>query len=363
MIILGGLMASLLLAGWIVRPFLVPLTWAAILVGVCRPWTGRVTARLGGRRRVAAVITCLTVSAVIILPLTFLVVVLSRESVSAYQHMQELLQSEVYESAIRRRWDALAAWIHQASQGIVDWRGLELRSTLLEAMQHASGFLVSLSSGLMSRFVAGVLQLLLMIATMYFLFVDGPALLARIQAIIPLSPRQQRVLLTQFTEVSTVVITGSFLTAVGQGILGGLGFWVLGLPSPVLWGATMGAASLIPVVGSGLIWFPTAAYLILSGDMVRGLVLLGLGCGVLNLVDNVVRIFILGGRMRMHILLVFLSILGGLQAFGFIGLVLGPLIIVMFQTFFLFYEAELRKPPRRQASGAPERHIPEPAGV
>src|SRR6185295_14630698 len=113
----------------------------------------------------------------------------------------------------------------------------------------------------------------------------------------------------------------------------------------------MAAASMIPVVGSGLIWCPTAAYLLLTGEAAKGVILAGLGVGVIGLVDNAVRIFLMRGRMRMHILLVFLSILGGLRAFGFIGLVLGPMIIVMLQTFFLFYETELRKPADPEPNG------------
>jgi predicted PurR-regulated permease PerM len=351
-IIIAGLLASLALAIWILRPFLVPLTWAAILVGVCMPWKQRLTALLRGRRRLAAVLACLLVSMVLVVPCVFLVIMLARESVNAYQQMQELLLSPQFESTVRGRWDGLVAWLFQVSGGAVDLQDVDLRTGLLEGMQGASGFLVALSSELMSRIFSGVLQLLLMIATMYFLFVHGPQLLPRLQSAIPMSHRQQRVLLRQFAEVSTVVLYGSFLTAVGQGLVGGLTFWALGLPSPLVWGAAMAAASIIPVGGSGLVWFPTAVYLLLSGEWVKGVVLIAIGFGVIGVVDNVVRIFILGGRMRMHILLVFLSIVGGLKAFGLLGLVLGPLTIVTLQTFFVFYETELRYP---------QRHGPHPA--
>ncbi|MGH8248691.1 MAG: AI-2E family transporter, partial [Gammaproteobacteria bacterium] len=128
-----------------------------------------------------------------------------------------------------------------------------------------------------------------------------------------------------------------------QGVMGGLVFLGLGLPVPLFWGAIMGAASFIPFVGAGLIWVPAAVYLLLTGAVTKGVILLLLGVGLISTVDNLVRTLVMQGTMRMHILLLFISLIGGLKTFGLVGVVLGPLIAALFQTCLTIYKMEFRK--------------------
>jgi predicted PurR-regulated permease PerM len=132
-------------------------------------------------------------------------------------------------------------------------------------------------------------------------------------------------------------IYGGILIAIIQGCLGGLSFLVLGLPSPIFWGTAMALLSFIPVGGTALIWAPTAVILLIGGAVLKGLILLGLGVFVISMVDNLLRPFFISAKTNIHPLLLFFSVLGGVQAFGLIGLVAGPLIATLFLTMVEIY--------------------------
>ena len=137
------------------------------------------------------------------------------------------------------------------------------------------------------------------------------------------------------------VIAGLAVAAV-QGLLGGLAFWVLGLHAPVVWGTVMALFSLIPVAGAWVIWFPVAVWLMATGEMTRGLILVVIGVGLVGTADNVLRPLLLSGRSSMNGLVTFIALLGGVAAFGFIGLIFGPVVIAVTMALF---EAYLRPSP------------------
>ena len=163
-----------------------------------------------------------------------------------------------------------------------------------------------------------------MLYLLFFLLRDGSALSKRIQDAIPLPPKQERDLFSKFTTVIRATIKGSILVAVLQGALGGLIFWVLGLHAPVLWGVVMGLLALLPAVGAALIWVPAAIYLLATGSVWQGAVLLMFGAFVIGLVDNILRPLLVGKDTKMPDYVVLISTLGGLATFGLNGFVIGP---------------------------------------
>ncbi len=144
-------------------------------------------------------------------------------------------------------------------------------------------------------------------------------------------------------------IYGGILIAMIQGVLGGLSFWILGLPSPIFWGTAMGLLSFIPIGGTALIWVPAAIILLIEGAVLKGFILLGLGVFVISMVDNLLRPFFISTRTNIHPLLLFFAVLGGVQAFGLIGLFAGPLIATLFLTLIEIYIQGIR----------PEKNSPE----
>jgi predicted PurR-regulated permease PerM len=175
-----------------------------------------------------------------------------------------------------------------------------------------------------------ILGLIVMLYLLFFLLRDGSALSKRIQDALPLRAEQERELIRKFATVIRATIKGSILVAALQGALGGLIFWLLGLHAPVLWGVVMGLLALLPALGAALVWVPAAIYLLATGSIWEGIVLLAFGAFVIGLVDNILRPLLVGKDTKMPDYVVLISTLGGLATFGLNGFVVGPVIAAMF---------------------------------
>jgi predicted PurR-regulated permease PerM len=142
------------------------------------------------------------------------------------------------------------------------------------------------------------------------------------------------------------------LTALVQGAMGAILFWAIGIPASLFWGAVIAFVALLPLFGAFLVWIPWSAYLYLAGETGRAIALLAIGGLVVSSIDNFLKPYIIQGRTNMHPLLVFLSVLGGIQAFGALGLVLGPLAVAVFISFLEFYRIEFRETLEGKMAGA-----------
>src|SRR5690606_34785190 len=172
---------------------------------------------------------------------------------------------------------------------------------------------------------------------------DGDALARRLNDSIPLRPEQRRALAEKFTMVIRAMIKGTLAVAVVQGVLGGLIFWLLGIPAAALWGVVMGILSLLPAVGSPIVWGPVAIYLLATGEVWQGLVLLAYGALVIGLIDNVLRPILVGKDTRIPDYVVLISTLGGLALFGVNGLLLGPVIAALFLAVWDIFSTSRRR--------------------
>jgi predicted PurR-regulated permease PerM len=179
-----------------------------------------------------------------------------------------------------------------------------------------------------------------MIYVLFFLFRDGPFIGRAIRESLPLSPEHSSRALTLFATVVKATVKGNLVIAVIQGTIGGVTFWLLGIPAALLWGVMMTFLSILPAVGSGLVWAPVAGFLLLSGDYARGVILLLVGVGVISLVDNLLRPKLVGKDTRLPDYVVLVSTLGGLSLFGINGFVIGPLIAAMFLAGWTIFRDE-----------------------
>jgi len=203
-----------------------------------------------------------------------------------------------------------------------------LATVLTKGIQLLAGKVLSLGQNTMEF----VVSLFIMLYLLFFLLRDGDDLARRITGAIPMRPQLQRKLAGRFTTVLRATVKGNLVVAVVQGGLGGLIFWILGLNAPVLWGAFMAVLSLLPAVGTGLVWLPTAVYLVVTGATAKGIILAAYGLLVIGSVDNVLRPILVGKDTQMPDYVVLLSTLGGLATFGFNGLIIGPMVAAMFIT-------------------------------
>jgi predicted PurR-regulated permease PerM len=314
--------------GWILWPFYGAVFWGTVLAILFTPLYRRLLRAIGKMRTLAALATVTIVLLIVILPLTLIGALLLQEGLALYERFQsgELNLGRYFQQVF----GALPPWVTD----LLDRFGL----TNLGSMQER------LSTGLMegSRFVATkalnigqntfefIVNLFIVLYLLFFLLRDGDDLARRIRNAVPLHAEQQHELFNRFTTVIRATVKGNVVVAIVQGALGGLIFWFLGVHAPVLWAVVMAFLSLLPAVGSALIWLPVAIYFLLTGATWQGVVLIAYGMLVIGLVDNVLRPILVGKDTKIPDYVVLISTLGGMAIFGVNGFVIGPVIAAMF---------------------------------
>jgi len=190
-----------------------------------------------------------------------------------------------------------------------------------------------------------IVHAVLMFYAMYFFFMDGPRILRTTTQYLPMSEAERNRLIDRFTAVSVATIKSTVVIGVVQGTLGGAGFAVAGIPGAVFWGAVMVVLAMIPGVGTALVWIPAVAYLLIVGRITTAIVLALYFILVVGMIDNLLRPRLVGKGTQMHELLVLLSTLGGLMAFGLVGFIIGPVIASLFITLW-----EIQGTPERESN-------------
>ncbi len=313
---------------WILLPFYGAVLWGTVIAVLFVPLHRRLLASMHRRRNLAAFSTVLIIIAIVILPLTLIGTSLTQDALGVYQKVEsgELDLVRFFQQVH----DALPAWaialldrFDIASLGAVQEK---LSAGLMMGSQYIATQLLSIGQSTLA-FVA---NLFVMLYLLFFLLRDEDVLSKRIRDAIPLHLEQKRAFLLKFTTVIRATVKGDMLVALLQGTLGGLIFWFLGISSPVLWGVVMAFFSLLPAIGAGLIWIPVAAYLLATGAIWQGVVLIAFGALVIGLVDNFLRPILVGKDTRMPDYVVLISTLGGIATFGLNGFVIGPVIAAMF---------------------------------
>jgi predicted PurR-regulated permease PerM len=173
--------------------------------------------------------------------------------------------------------------------------------------------------------------------TMFFLLKDGGDFLERLRKYLPFSETQREKLRTQIKDMIVTTVYGGIIVAAAQGTLGGIAFFALGIGSPVFWGFTMAVASFLPLVGTSIIWLPVSIYLFVAGSYAKGIILALFGMLVIGIIDNILRPIIISGRTKVPTLMIFFSIIGGINLFGFIGFIIGPLVVALFISVFTIF--------------------------
>jgi predicted PurR-regulated permease PerM len=305
------------LAYRIFRPFLVPLAWAGVLVVFCYPAHAWLARRYGPGR--AAALSTLGVGVVVIVPMLLVMLAFVGEAVRAVEAMQQAL-AEGPPPAFRRWWGSVQ----------VEVPGLERIdpvATLRQAAGRTGAFLAARAGTVLQNLAVFLFDLVVVLFAAFFLFRDGATFLAWLRRVLPFDEQIKARMFAQTRDLITAGVTASLVVAAVQGVLGGLAFALLGLPGPVFWGVVMGFFSLLPLVGAWVVWLPAALWLVFTGQIARGLVLAAVGAGIVSSVDNFLRPALLSGRAQLNGLVVFISMLGGVAAFGVLGLVLGPVVV------------------------------------
>lgn len=309
-------------------PFVSPFLWAAVLSYAMYPLYTGLRRATGERRTLSALIMCVVLTAGVIVPLLYLSLLIAEDLTSGYRTLvASLMDGDQPFLEAWRRYPLLAS-LAEAVQQLERLTGTNVRMNMAGTLADVGRVLVEQVTRLTTHALAALVQLGMMLLCAFYLFRDGDALVAWLRAALPIEPERQVMLAGRFDDVVKGAVYGNTVIALSEGLLGGLAFWAVGLPSAVLWGAVMALLAYLPLVGAGLVWIPAAAYLFWTGAYLKTGVLVAFG-GVIAVVDYLVRTIVVGGRSRLHTLLVFFSVLGGLQWFGLIGIVVGPLIVAV----------------------------------
>jgi predicted PurR-regulated permease PerM len=205
-------------------------------------------------------------------------------------------------------------------------------------------FLAGQAGGLLRSALGLVVSLFITLGVLFFLLRDAPQFAEKVQRVLPFGAEQNQRLTTLAAELVAASVSATLAIALLQGLIGGLAFALLGIDGAVLWGVMMTLLSLVPLVGAALVWAPAAIWLALSGSLARGIVLAAVGLLIMSQVDNVIRPLLLSGKAKMNTLVLLISLLGGVSAFGFIGIVLGPLVAALLTAIVESYHEDVDAP-------------------
>jgi len=349
--ILAALGVALYFAWKVFAPFFSAIAIAAVLDVVFYPLQARLTRAFGGRRYAAAAVTVLALVLCVILPVIGMGVLFTKQALDLYQSLSAKAHDGSFDALLRfRDWDTVEAWLAVHAPWL-DTQALNLKGVFLNFLQKLSGYGVAFGTAAASNALAALGTFAVVLFSLFFILVDGAAFARWAWSLAPLTCEHRGMLSRTFVEIVRSAVLGSGLVALVQGLLGGVAFWFVGLPA-VLWGCVMAFTSLVPMVGTALIWVPAALLLLAQGRIGQGAFLLIWGFAVISSVDNVIRLLVVKGPVRMHPLLIFFSVLGGIKVAGLLGVVYGPLVLAMVQTLLAIFRDEFMG--RVEPPAAPE---------
>jgi predicted PurR-regulated permease PerM len=318
------ILGIVLLTFSVLQPFIVPLIWGAILAYVSWPLQQRIERAFRGRSGLAALVTSFLVTLAIVVPLIWLILMVRVEAVDAYARVQTFLASKPSLPPALRDLPWIGTWAQDMLQQL-SADPTAIREQLVLTLEQSSVEVSKLIGGV-GRNVA---KLFFAVLSMFFLLRDGPRLMREARAILEgiLGPRVHDYL-DAIGSTTQAVVYALILGAIAQGTVAGIGYFFTGVEAPVLMGALTVLIALIPF-GAPLVWGSLALWKLVTGDLVHGLILLGWGLLVVSWVDNLVRPMVISNATRMPFLLVVFGVLGGVLAFGLVGLFIGPVLLAV----------------------------------
>jgi predicted PurR-regulated permease PerM len=339
----GAAVVAVMLAVWfIIRPLAVPLLWAAILAFLLYPLHAALIRRFRGRHSLAAGILVALTPVAIFLPLTLLGMAFASQIsqiTATVQGGESILDLSVWVDPERHpRIGSIAAWFGARFDLQLD----DMQRYLRESAQSWSGILAR-SGGVLFLLTAGMIfKFFVMLFVLFFALRDGAQLFVRAARLLPLEPHRRGALLTRLGKVLRAVVYGCGLTALVQGTLVATGFAIAGIRGFIVYGVLAAICGLLPFGGAALVWVPAVIYLLLSGQIGWGIFMLAWG-GIVSTSDNFIRPVIISRYTPVPTLLVFIGVIGGVAAFGALGFILGPVILVLATELFRFAEGSVAR--------------------
>jgi predicted PurR-regulated permease PerM len=319
----------LFLSYLIVKPFILPIISAAVIAYVFHPVHNFILRKLK-RKNISALVMCLLVFLIVIIPFTYMLNSLLNELPAVYGFVSSALQnSKILHDLI---YEKVAA-----DFGINLDIGQILQSLLGTAVEYIETLLTSVPRKIISTSIAAFF--------LFFFFKDGYEILNKITQYLPFNKIDSLIIIRELKKMADAVLYGQLITALVQAILASLAYFILGVNAPLFWGLVTFIFAIIPMIGPSITYIPLSLSMVISSfetaatfGVVKGIILLLYGLLIISSVDNIIKPLLISDKVRMHPALVLVGVLGGLGVFGIIGIILGPLILVLLITIFNIYE-------------------------
>jgi predicted PurR-regulated permease PerM len=322
-------------------PFVKPLLLGALLAGLFHPLYRWITRLLGGRASLGAAVTLLVLFVVGLAPLGAFLGIVLQQALTMSDHAIPWLNQHLGAATTFN----VEEWVVQRFPGLAKYMPSQeqLVQQVGTAAKAAGTFLVGFASRMTATTAAFLLNLFVMLYAMFFFFRDGHKILERIFYYTPLSDEDETRMFAQFASITRATIKGTLVIGIIQGALAGIGFWAAGIEGATVWGTVMTILSIIPGIGSALVWVPAAIILFITGQHLTAILLAAWCIAVVGTVDNFLRPVLVGRDAKMPDLLILIGTLGGLFLFGLIGFIVGPIVCGLFLTVWDIYGTTFRE--------------------
>jgi predicted PurR-regulated permease PerM len=340
----------LVLAFIVFRPFLLTFAVSASVALLLAPLQRKLSGALGGRSSLAAALLVLLSTTIILLPVLSSLALLADQAALFFSWLRPYLQpaelQRLWAETLPARFPWLRDWVKDGHS--------QLMPLVASALSEVAGTLNALLQGVVAGFASAVVELVLFLLMLFFLLRDGGRLRAELREISPFSEAQEVLIFEHLGRTIRGVLRAMVVVPVAQGLLAAVGFWIFGLPSPLLWGVATILAAMVPVLGSPLGWVPAVVWLYLSdASLSRVVGMFVFGLVVVSGIDNVIKPLLLRETAQIHPLLGFLAILGGVLAFGVFGFLIGPVILSLVLSAMRIYRLDVLRAPALAAPGNP----------
>ena len=328
---------------WMLTPFITTLILSLILVGLCHPLYRKLIKLCGGHSWLASSLICLAIFLGLFVPLVFLITSLSVEVADFYGYLRQELTVDSFNQLISTHADKVARLTDLLDRLGIDYNLTDMQNDVIRLSKEAGLWVYNWTKVLAGQVMSFSLHFVLLIIFVYFLLIDGLKVKEYLMALSPLPRNHEDLLLRKFNDMTLAMVVGNGMAAIVQGVLGGFGLAFFNIKSPILWGTVMAIFAFIPFIGISVVFIPIGAYMLLVGEIAKGITFLAT-FGVLSLiVEYLVKPKLVGDRVKIHILLIFISIFGGLATFGLLGIIFGPLITIAFLSMVEIYHQSYGK--------------------
>ena len=331
---------SCILMGWLLWPFLSVIILAIVVTGVFAPVYHFIHRKLNST--ISSLLTCVLIFIVLFLPLSFFVGILANEAWDLYLAARNALQNKPFMELLEKSdiFDTVNLFLAKFKIQIT---GDQLNKAIAEIGRVMGLFLYEQARSITTNVLKFIVNFFFMLLIIFYLLIDSPRLVAFIVQLSPLPEDQDQKLIKKFKDIAAAILLGNGLGGIIQGTLGGLVFFLFGLKSPFLWGVIMALLAFLPILGIGIVFVPAAIMLFLQGRLTAGIFFLVFYLILSGGIEYFFKPRLVGQRVRMHTLIVFLSIIGGLKLFGILGIIYGPLVATAFLTLAEIYQASYQQ--------------------